>query len=239
MRWLAVLAITVVGWLVGVTPAAAASPQSLPVAYAYDALVYHQPTNYTASERAPPVELASSAGEVAVDHGSRGTSVRPGSATTHAYATYDVPTSLAHVDNSMGTTRGPAQATSGDLLSLPRWRVAAKGGVGPVLKGQAGVKQVETEIEAAGGKILGREITVEANGVRTRPDLFVEDACGIRCFVEVKNGPSAVLTKNQAAAFPWIQSTGFIPRGANAAAAGLTPGANYGPMSVWTVFLGG
>ncbi len=111
------------------------------------------------------------------------------------------------------------------------------GGIGPVLKGQAGVNQVVKEIEAGGGKILGREITVEANGVRTRPDLFVETACGVQCFVEVKTGPYARLTKNQTAAFPAIQSQGFIPRGANAAAAGLTPGAAYGPMPVYTVYL--
>ncbi|GAA1750459.1 hypothetical protein GCM10009747_04750 [Agromyces humatus] len=111
------------------------------------------------------------------------------------------------------------------------------GGAGPVLKGQAGVNQVAADIEAAGGKVLGREITVEANGVRTRPDLFVEDVCGNRCFVEVKSGPSARLTKNQSQAFPSIQSQGFKPRGGNAAAAGFTPGMTYGPMPVWTVHI--
>ena len=93
------------------------------------------------------------------------------------------------------------------------------------------------DIEAAGGKVLGREITVEAGGVRTRPDLFVEQPCGTRCFVEVKNGPTAGLTPNQSTAFPVIQSTGGVPVGANAAAAGLTPGVPIGPTPVWVVYL--
>lgn len=83
---------------------------------------------------------------------------------------------------------------------------------------------VAADMEAAGGKVLAREITVEGNGVPTRPDLLVEDASGARSFVEVKNGPFARLTKNQTAAYPVIQSQGFIPRGGNAAAAGLSPG---------------
>ena len=113
----------------------------------------------------------------------------------------------------------------------------ARGGAGPVLKGQAGVDAVAADIEAAGGKVLGREITVEAGGVRTRPDLFVEQPCGTRCFVEVKNGPTAGLTPNQSTAFPVIQSTGGVPVGANAAAAGLTPGVPIGPTPVWVVYL--
>ena len=93
-----------------------------------------------------------------------------------------------------------------------------------------------------GEKVLGADgdaIAVSGLkiGTEPRPDLFVEDACGNRCFVEVKTGPSAGLTKNQSKAFPWIQSQGFIPRGGNAAAAGLTPGQFYGPMPVWTVYL--
>ena len=84
--------------------------------------------------------------------------------------------------------------------------------------------------------MLGREITVEAGGVRTRPDLYVEQPCGTRCFVEVKNGLSAGLTPNQRAAFPVIQSTGGVPVGANAAAAGLTPGVPIGPTPVWVVY---
>jgi hypothetical protein len=112
----------------------------------------------------------------------------------------------------------------------------ARGGVGPVRRGQAGVDAVAADIEAAGGRVLGREITVEAGGVRTRPDLYVELPCGTRCFVEVKNGPSAGLTPNQRVAFPVIQSAGGVPVGANAAAAGLTPGVPIGPAPVWVVY---
>ena len=110
--------------------------------------------------------------------------------------------------------------------------VAGRGGIGPVLKGQAGVDRVIAEIEASGGKVLGQEITVDAGGVRTRPDLFVEDAAGNRFFVEVKNGPSAGLTPNQKAAFPTIESSGGVPAGKNAAAAGLKPGTPIGPTPV-------
>ncbi len=111
------------------------------------------------------------------------------------------------------------------------------GGISSVLKGQAGVDQVAADIEAAGGKVLGSEITVDAGGVTVRPDLFVETPCGVRCFVEVKTGPYAKLNPNQGIGYPAIQNSGFVPRGANAANAGLIPGATYGPMPVWTVYV--
>ena len=109
------------------------------------------------------------------------------------------------------------------------------GGAGPVLQGQAGVEAAIADIEAAGGRILGREITIEAGGVTTRPDLFAELPSGQQVFIEVKTGASAGYTPNQIAAFPEIWATGGIPRGANAAAAGLTPGVPLGPTPVWTV----
>jgi hypothetical protein len=109
------------------------------------------------------------------------------------------------------------------------------GGTGPVSQGLAGVDRTIAEIEAAGGRILGREITVEAGGVRTRPDLFVELPSGQQVFIEVKTGSSAGLTANQGAAFPEIVSGGFTPFGDNAAAAGLSPGVPYGPTTVWVV----
>ena len=137
-----------------------------------------------------------------------------------------------------GSALPSAQARGASTTSTQRiiaTEAAGTGGIGPVLKGQAGVNQVAADIEASGGQVLGREITVEAGGVRTRPDLFVEDACGNRCFVEVKNGPSAGMTPNQRAAFPVIQAQGGVPVGANAAAAGLTPGVPIGPTPVWVV----
>lgn len=141
-------------------------------------------------------------------------------------------------DSREGSASPPAEArgTSTTYITLENaTNTAGTGGIGPVLKGQAGVNQVAADIEASGGKVLGREITVDAGGARTRPDLFVEDACGNRCFVEVKNGPTAKMTSNQKVAFPAIQSQGGVPVGANAAAAGLTPGVPIGPTPVWVV----
>jgi hypothetical protein len=112
---------------------------------------------------------------------------------------------------------------------------AVRGGVGPVSQGAAGVERTIADIEGAGGRILGREVTVESGGVRTRPDLFVELPSGQQAFIEVKTGASAGLTPNQSAAFPSIISGGFTPFGGNAAAAGLTPGMPYGPIPVWVV----
>jgi RHS repeat-associated protein len=114
---------------------------------------------------------------------------------------------------------------------------ANNGGAASVLRGQVGVDQVAADIEAAGGRVLGREITVDAGGVRVRPDLFVEAPCGVRCFVEVKTGPNARLNPNQRIGYPAIQNEGFVPRGANAANAGLVPGATHGPTPIWTVYV--
>jgi hypothetical protein len=115
------------------------------------------------------------------------------------------------------------------------YRFAAGGGLGPVRQGAAGVERAVADLEAAGGRVLGREVTIEAGGVRTRPDLFVELPSGQQAFLEIKTGASASLTPNQTAAFPQIWTQGGIPRGANAAAAGLTPAVPIGPTPVWTV----
>lgn len=83
--------------------------------------------------------------------------------------------------------------------------------------------------------MLGREVTIETeSGVRTRPDLLVRDAEGNLKFIESKNGPGARYTPNQRDAFPQLESTGGIPRGANAADAGLNPGEPIGPIPVQT-----
>ena len=112
---------------------------------------------------------------------------------------------------------------------------AASGGLAPVRQGAAGVERAVADLEAAGGRVLGREITIDAGGVRTRPDLFVELPSGQQAFLEIKTGASAGLTPNQTAAFPQIWTQGGIPCGANAAAAGLTPRVPIGPTTVWTV----
>ena len=114
----------------------------------------------------------------------------------------------------------------GETVNYPR------GGVNPVLQGRAGVDRAIAQIESEGGTVLGREITVEAGGVRARPDLLIQNANGSIEFLEVKNGANASFTTNQATAFPIIRNGGAVPRGANAAAAGLDVGAPLPPTPV-------
>jgi len=110
--------------------------------------------------------------------------------------------------------------------------VAPRGGIGPVLKGQAGVERAIAQIEAEGSTVIGREITVEAGGVRTRPDLLIERFDGLLEFVEVKNGPNAGLSANQVIGFPAIRTGGGIPLGANATKANILVGTPLGPTPV-------
>jgi len=114
----------------------------------------------------------------------------------------------------------------------PESLLAAKGGVGPVLQGQAGVARAIGEYEAAGGQVLGREISLRAGGGLTRPDFYGQSAQGFREFIEVKNGASAALNPNQARLFPIVQQSGAVPVGANAARAGLPPGVPIPPTHV-------
>jgi len=109
---------------------------------------------------------------------------------------------------------------------------AARGGVEPVLKGAQGVERSVAAAEARGESIVGREITVDTPAARTRIDLATKTPEGRLRFIECKNGPCAELTANQRAAFPEIRSQGGVPRGANAAKAGLTPGEPIGPTEV-------
>ncbi len=107
-----------------------------------------------------------------------------------------------------------------------------KGGVGPVLNGQAGVERGVARAQARGEVVLGREITIETPIGRTRPDLLTRTPAGNLRFVECKNGPCASLTTRQKKAFPLIERQGGIPRGGNAAAAGLEPGVPIGPTRI-------
>ena len=110
---------------------------------------------------------------------------------------------------------------------------AAKGGTGPVLQGQAGVTRAITEIEAQGGQVLGREVTLQVGSGRTRLDLFIQNAQGEFEFIEVKNGVNAGLNANQSQLFPAIRQSGATPVGANAANTGiLAPGVPIGPTPV-------
>jgi len=110
--------------------------------------------------------------------------------------------------------------------------VVTRGGIGPVLKGEAGVQRAITRAEARGETVLGREITIDTAAGRTRPDLLTRTPEGRLRFIECKNGPCAALNPRQRQAFPLIERQGGIPRGGNAAAAGLEPGVPIGPTEV-------
>jgi RHS repeat-associated protein len=107
-----------------------------------------------------------------------------------------------------------------------------RGGIEPVLKGQAGVERSVAAAQARGETIVGREITVDTPAGRTRLDLAAKTPQGSLKFIECKNGPCAGLTPNQKAALPEIRNTGGVPRGKNAAKAGLKPGEAIGPTEV-------
>lgn len=106
----------------------------------------------------------------------------------------------------------------------------AKGGVGPVNQGKAGVKQSREDAVARGETIVGGEITVETpDGTRSRVDTVTRSPDGTLNFVESKNGPKAKLSPSQKAVRRELNNGGTVtPRGANAEAAGLTPGQSVG-----------
>lgn len=72
----------------------------------------------------------------------------------------------------------------------------------------------------------------QAGSVRTRLDLLVRYPDRAMEFIEVKNGAAAALSRNQRTGFPIIRNGGAIPRGANAAAAGLEVGVPLPPIPV-------
>lgn len=151
-----------------------------------------------------------------------------------------------------GKTRGLGQAllsmaaasTVATLVNLAvqqggTLNVPAPGGAGPVLKGQAGVRQAIADLEAAGDQVLRSEITVVTpSGRRPRLDLYVQLPNGQRAFLEVKNGPKAEPNANQRQAFPEIIEAGGTPVGGNAAG---VPGLDQplGPTPVYVVRLPG
>ena len=100
-----------------------------------------------------------------------------------------------------------------------------RGGIGPVLKGQAGENQFEQDLVDNGGAVIGRQVTVRADdGSRTRVDFYVQLPDGSKALIEVKTGPTAGLNPNQANTLPQIAAGGGVALGGNAAEAGLTPG---------------
>ena len=105
-------------------------------------------------------------------------------------------------------------------------------GAETVAKGERGVQASIDAAEQRGETVLGREITIDTNSTRVRPDILVRDADGNLKFIDSKNGPSAGLTKNQKVGYPELETSGGIPRGGNAAAAGLEPGVPIPPTPV-------
>lgn len=133
---------------------------------------------------------------------------------------------------ALGTEIGALSKAADTIDAIVTSTRAGSGGIGPVLKGIEGVERAIAEIEANGGAILGRNLTLEANGMRTIPDLYVRYGDGTLAFVEVKNGPGARLTVNQEALFPVIREFGAAPYGQRAFDAGLTVGKPIGPTRV-------
>ncbi len=109
-------------------------------------------------------------------------------------------------------------------------------GLASNIQGRTGELRAQAEIEANGGTVLGEHITLDTSAGRTVPDIYALDANGSPEFVEVKSGPTADLNKNQEANFPIIRSVGAVPAGANAEAAGLTPGVPIGPTPVRVIY---
>jgi hypothetical protein len=109
------------------------------------------------------------------------------------------------------------------------WQALPRG-----VKGEEGARLTIDKWSRMGFRVDGREITVRTPPARTRLDIVVSRG-GVnpeRVFLEAKNGPAAGLTANQRAAFPYIESTGGTWAGQNAARAGFTPGATFGPTRV-------
>jgi RHS repeat-associated protein len=102
----------------------------------------------------------------------------------------------------------------------------------PNEKGYEGARRAIAEIEEAGGKIRGRNITLQTVDGTTQMDLLVENANGELEFVEVKNGEFARLSGPQINGIPQIEAGGAIPVGQNAAAAGLQVGVPLPPTPV-------
>jgi len=96
-------------------------------------------------------------------------------------------------------------------------KLTGKGGSGSVLRGQAGVNQAAAEIKAAGGKVLGREVSFRVGETTVRADLVAEMPNGDIVIIEAKVGATARLSGNQAIAYPLInQGVTPVPFGGNA-----------------------
>lgn len=80
--------------------------------------------------------------------------------------------------------------------------------ISPAAQGAAGVEQTASDIEQAGGRILGREIGIKAAGWRVRAGLYAELPSGQQAFIEIKTGETADLSFGQSQAYPEITARG-------------------------------
>jgi RHS repeat-associated protein len=108
--------------------------------------------------------------------------------------------------------------------------LSARGGLGPVLKGAVGVAKAVAEIEAEGGTVIAREVTISNSAGTARVDVVYQDASGELKLGEAKNGPTADLNRNQRAVYGAMKREGARLVGGNASSAGLP--SSIGPASV-------
>lgn len=100
------------------------------------------------------------------------------------------------------------------------------GGTGPVNQGTNGVNTASDALREQGYPVLRQEVSFRTPGARVSVDLAGVDGDRLVA-IEVKNGPTAVLTPNQVLAYPYFINedvANIIPIGRNAQRLGLTPG---------------
>ena len=125
---------------------------------------------------------------------------------------------------------GKVVGAIGNMLGSGAVDVAVRGGIGPVLKGAAGVDRAVAEIEAEGGQVVAKEVTIVTPAGRARVDIVYKDSSGNLVLGEAKNGPTAGLNPNQQAVYQAAQSGGARFVGGNASNAGLS--GSIGPTQV-------
>jgi hypothetical protein len=109
---------------------------------------------------------------------------------------------------------------------------SGRGGRGPVDKGKAGVDMMVAEIEAKGGTVLGREVTIKTRVGGGRVDVVYRTASGEIRIGEAKHGPNAKLSAKQQRTYPVIEREGGVWRRQRAIDAGFMHGRPTTPIPV-------
>lgn len=120
----------------------------------------------------------------------------------------------------------------GDLQGWSFNASTVRGGITPVLQGQAGVALAARTIELQGWSIVGEEVTIQTTMGRFRIDLVARNGSGDLRFIEVKTGPNADLTINQQITHATFKEAGGQPVGANATEAGLPTDEPLSPKEI-------